>query len=66
MSYKYKNVSEYTQSLAGYGEFAPGEELIIDAPVNNPNFQYIGEDAQEQSIVPPQDQQTETITEGVE
>lgn len=52
--YKYKNVSDSEQSITADGEFdprivAPGEETIASVPLENPNFQYVGETAQEKA-----------------
>lgn len=38
---KYKNISDQTQVLIGYGEFKPGAILETDEPISNINFQLI-------------------------
>lgn len=48
--YKYQNVSETDQTITANGNINPrvvkaGETVTSDVPIENPNFQFIGEDA---------------------
>jgi hypothetical protein len=64
MSYKYKNVSGTSQALIGFGVFEADEELLTDKAVENPNFQFLGNDEQPEAQTPtidpaPQEDQPE-------
>lgn len=40
--YRYKNVSGAEQLLIGHGTVPADGEITTEAPVENPNFQYVG------------------------
>lgn len=39
--YKYKNVSESTQVVIGFGEVLAGQEVVTSRPLHNPNFELV-------------------------
>jgi hypothetical protein len=47
--YKYQNVSEIEQTIVADGNINPrivkaGETVLSDVPIENPNFQFVGEE----------------------
>ena len=49
-NFKYKNVSDNTQAITASGAIEPrvvepGQEVISDVVIENPNFEYVGESA---------------------
>lgn len=62
--YKYKNTSNQDQIVPGVGEAKAGEEIVARAPIENPNFEYVGEVKNENnSVVGTEAQQPNAVTE---
>jgi hypothetical protein len=56
MSYKYRNVSDSVLSITASGNInprivEPNGEVISDVAIENPNFEYVGEAAQQEPAV---------------
>lgn len=64
--YKYQNISKITQTITVSGNVTPrvvdaGGEVVVDFPLENPNFKYVGADQGEQSAAQPETKITEEI-----
>lgn len=43
MAHKYKNESGKDQTLIGVGIVKADGEVVVERPIENPNFKYVGE-----------------------
>lgn len=60
--YKYKNVSSQEQTVMGFGVVKPGQTIITQRKLENPNFEYLGDHAAEPKVTGEQQRPPEAVT----